>query len=95
MFSAHDLPDGRRGVFHPDNFTFGQPVYLSPLYAAAYAVDGVDSVKVTAFQRRDTPDRSPSRTVSSPSAALEIAQLDNDPSRPERGLFRLEVDGGK
>ncbi len=24
------LPDGRRGpVFHPDNFTFGQPVYLS------------------------------------------------------------------
>ena len=35
VFSARDLPDGRRGVFHPDNFTFGQPVYLSRLYAAA------------------------------------------------------------
>src|SRR5262249_45049064 len=29
LFSSHTLPDGRRGVFHPDNFTFGQSVYLS------------------------------------------------------------------
>ena len=43
--AARDLPDGRRGLFHPDNFTFGQPVYLSRLYAAAHAVDGVDSVE--------------------------------------------------
>jgi len=95
VFSAHDLPDGRRGVFHPDNFTFGQPVYLSRLYAAAYAVDGVDSVKVTAFQRRDTPDPKPLADGQLAIDRLEIAQLDNDPSRPERGLFRLEVDGGK
>jgi hypothetical protein len=95
VFSAHDLSDGRRGVFHPDNFTFGQPVYLSRLYAAAYAVDGVDSVKVTAFQRRDTPDPKPLADGQLTFDRLEIAQLDNDPSRPERGLFRLEVDGGK
>ncbi len=29
------LPDGRRGLFDPDNFSFGQTVYLSPIYAAA------------------------------------------------------------
>ena len=32
LFSNSDLPDGRTGFFHPDNFTFGQPVYLSKVY---------------------------------------------------------------
>jgi hypothetical protein len=95
VFSARDLPDGRRGVFHPDNFSFGVPVYLSRLYATAYAVDGVESVKVTLFQRRDTADPKPLADGQLTFDRLEIAQLDNDPSRPERGVFRLEVDGGK
>ena len=89
------IPDGRRGVFHPDNFSFGMPVYLSRLYAAAYAVDGVESVKVTLFQRRDTADPKPLADGQLTFDRLEIAQLANDPSCPERGVFRLEVDGGK
>ena len=56
VFSNRTLPDGRRGVFHPDNFTFGQPVYLSRLYTAAYAVPGVASVRITTFQRQGRPD---------------------------------------
>jgi hypothetical protein len=44
LFSSSDLPDGRRGFFHPDNFTFGQPVYLSQLVAAAMGVPGVAAV---------------------------------------------------
>ena len=32
------LPDGRRGVFHPDRLSFGQTLYLSPLQAAALGV---------------------------------------------------------
>lgn len=43
-FSSRDLPDGRRGFFHPDNFTFGQTVYLSRVIAAAMAVPGVEWV---------------------------------------------------
>ena len=35
LFSTRDLPDGRRGFFHPDNFTFGQPLYLAQIYQAA------------------------------------------------------------
>ena len=42
VFSSRRLADGRLGVFHPDNFTFGQPVYASRLYAAAMAVQGVE-----------------------------------------------------
>src|SRR5439155_20854162 len=41
-FSSTTLPDGTRGFFHPDNFTFGQPVYLSRLVSTAMQVDRVD-----------------------------------------------------
>ena len=44
------LPSGQKGFFYPDNFTFGQTVYLSPVFAAARSVDGVISVTATQFQ---------------------------------------------
>jgi hypothetical protein len=50
-FSTRDLPNGRRGFFHPDNFTFGQPVYLGQIVVAAMTVQGVDWVKPARFQR--------------------------------------------
>ena len=56
VFSNRRLPDGRLGAFHPDNFTFGQTIFLSPLYATAQAVDGVSSVEITAFRRWGTLD---------------------------------------
>src|SRR5262245_40340879 len=34
VLGSATLPDGRRGLFHADNFTFGEPLYLSRLYAA-------------------------------------------------------------
>ncbi len=95
VFSSKVLADGRRGVFHPDNFSFGQPLYLSRLYAAAYAVEGVDTVTVTTFQRQGTPDAKPLEDGRLDFGRLEIARLDNDGSVPERGLFNLDVAGGK
>ena len=95
VFSSRSLADGTRGLFHPDNFTFGQSLFLSRLYAAAYAVDGVESAKVSLFQRLGTPDARPLADGKLDFARLEIARLDNDPSRPERGVFRLGVGGGK
>ena len=59
VLSNRVLADGRRGLFHPDNFSFGQTVYLSPIYAAARQVAGVASVQVTLFQRQGTPDPVP------------------------------------
>ena len=95
IFSNRILPDGRKGLFHPDNFTFGQPVYLSPLYAAAMAVAGVASVKITAFQRHGTPSLEALDRGFLSLGRLEIARLDNDPDFPDRGVLRLIMEGGK
>jgi predicted phage baseplate assembly protein len=95
IFSNRTLPDGRRGVFHSDNFTFGQPVYLSPLYEAALDVDGVASVDITTFQRQDNPNTEARDTGKLSLGRLQIAQLDNDPNFPEHGVFRLTMVGGK
>lgn len=95
VFSNRILPDGRRGVFHPDNFTFGQAVYLSPLYAAAQAISGVDSVQITVFQRQGTNSQVALDLGKLDLARLEIARLDNDPNFPERGVLRLRLGGGK
>ena len=95
VFSRRMLPDGTRGLFHPDNFTFGQPVYLSRIYAAAQAVDGVASAEVTQFGRQGRPDPQALQDGMLRFARLEIPQLDNDPNFPERGVFRLIMEGGK
>jgi len=97
VFSSRVLPDGRKGVFHPDNFTFGQPVYLSPFYAAAMAVEGVSFVQITLFQRQDRPDPQQVALANGKleMGRMEIARIDNDPSFPEHGVFRLIMEGGK
>ena len=88
------LPDGRRGLFHPDNLTFGQPVYLSSVLAAVHAVAGVESVAVTTFRRQRQPQTSGIDAGVLPMGRLEIARLDDDPSFPERGVLDLIFGGG-
>ena len=95
VFSSATLADGRKGLFQPDFFTFGQTVYLSPLYAAAQAVAGVASVKITLFQRQGLPETSGLTDGFLAMSRLEIARLENDPNFPERGLFALELGGGR
>jgi hypothetical protein len=94
-FSSRRLPDGRRGVFHPDNFTFGQAVYLSPLYAAAEAIDGIASAQITTFQRQGQASREALDRGKLELGRLEIARLENNPDFPERGVFRVSLEGGK
>ncbi len=95
VFSGHILRNGTKGFFHPDNFTFGQPLYLSRVYAAAATVEGVQSVKVTRFEVQDQPVRSGLAAGQIALGRLEIAQLENDPSFPKRGTFSLIMEGGK
>lgn len=95
LFSNRVLPDGRRGLFHPDDFSFGQSVYLSRLYAAAQSVAGVASVHITTFKRRGSVDNSAIATGVLRLGRTEIAQLDNDRNFAERGVFRLTLGGGK
>lgn len=95
VLGAHRRADGTRGLFHADNFSFGQTVFLSPLYAAARTVPGVASVQVTRFQRQGHEDPKPLADGFMTLGRLEIARLDNDPNFPEHGVLRLELHGGK
>ncbi len=89
------LPDGRLGVFHPDNFSFGQPVYLSRIIAAAQAVEGVEAVQARRFQRMGVADGGALESGVIPVGRLEIAGLANDPNFPERGRLNVRGGGGK
>jgi hypothetical protein len=85
------LPDGRLALFHPDNFTFGQPVYLSAVYAAAQNVAGVDSLVVTKLQRRGADSTAAIDSGVLEVGRLEIVRLDNDPNFPERGVLTVNA----
>lgn len=88
-------PEGKAQFFHPDNFTFGTPVYLSALLAAVQAVEGVRNVEPVTFQRLGVPASSGLDTGVLTFAPLEIPRLDNDPNFAERGTLRLEMEGGR
>jgi hypothetical protein len=93
--SARTLRDGRRNFFHPDNFTFGDPVRLSAIYAATMEVTGVTSVNATMFRRRGFSGKAALADGVLPMDRLEIARLDNDPNFAERGALAVEMGGGK
>jgi hypothetical protein len=95
VLSSRLLPNGRRGIFHADYFSFGEPVYLSRIVAAAQAVEGVDSVRVDRFQRLVDPRPDSIETGVIPIGRLEVAQLENDPGFRERGVLKLTAGGGK
>lgn len=89
------LPDGGVGFFHPDNFSFGTPLYASRLIAAAMAVEGVQSVRLLRFQRLGKlPQNEIALGLIRP-ADLEVLQLSDDPSFPEQGRLSLVMGGGR
>jgi hypothetical protein len=93
--SNQTLQKGGRGFFHPDNFTFGQSLYLSQLYAAIEAVQGVDSAEVKVFKRFAKKANNELEQSYIPAGRLEVLRLDNDPNFEENGVLRLNMLGGK
>ena len=89
------LPNGQKGLFYPDNFTFGQTVFLSPVYAAARSVPGVVSVTATRFQPQEVNSNQYLITGQIQLGSLQVARLDNDPSFPDHGQLTLIMQGGK
>jgi hypothetical protein len=85
---------GQPGLFDPVNFTFGQSVYLSRIYAAVENVAGVESATVTLFKRHGRDAAGELENGSLPIGAWEIARLDNDPSSMENGTLTLTAGGG-
>lgn len=99
-FSTTVLPDGRRGFFHPDAFTFGDSVWLSQVVARCMAVPGVAWVDATPapggnrFTRWGAPQGSEVEDGRIRIGRLEIARCDNDPAAPDRGRIAFITEGG-
>lgn len=105
VFSSRIVPNGQRGFFHPDNWTFGQPVYLSDVIATAMNVTGVQWVDILPnptqpfdrqhrFQRWGRPPNNEVADGKIKMDRLEIARLDNNPSLPENGKVTFFMEGG-
>ncbi|MBU6400279.1 MAG: putative baseplate assembly protein [Verrucomicrobia bacterium] len=89
------LSNGQKGIFHPDNFTFGQTVYLSQVYAAARSVAGVVSVAATKFQPQGVDTGVFLAAGAIQLGPLQVARLENDPNFPAHGQLTLVMEGGK
>ena len=95
VLNARTHADGSLGLFHPDHFSFGDPVHLSAIVAAAQAVEGVASVRIDRFRRLvNGSDASLDEGVIRLDR-LEIAQLANNPNFRERGRLALSAGGGQ
>jgi hypothetical protein len=92
---AGPLARGALPFFGPGRLRFGQPVFLSDLYAAASAIEGVRSVSVTRFKRLG--DRYPDSEAAGaiPVGTLEVARCDNDPAATQHGVLSVRTRGGK
>ena len=94
ILSNRDLPGGRKGFFHPDNFSFGDDLYVSRIHAAIMSVPGVASARITRLARLHAPDPEAETRGNLGQGFLavgsnEILQLDNDRNFPERGVIAL------
>ena len=97
-FSNFESSSGKRGFFHPDNFTFGQPVYLSQIICTTMQVEGVRWVDLSGkYDRFQRWGKQPNKELEAGlinMERLEIARLDNDPNAPENGKIEFIMEGG-
>jgi hypothetical protein len=95
VLGSGTLPNGQPALFAPGNFELGQTVYLSPIYAAARTVAGVQTVTATVFQPQGVATQTYLQNGEIPLGSFQVARLDNDPSLPANGQLTLCMKGGK
>ncbi len=86
-------PDGRLGLFHPDNWTFGQALHESQIAGRMVRVAGVEHIAKLAITRWDAASPGDGRVVEV--AANEIISVRNDPDHMEHGFIELVLAGGR
>ena len=99
-FSSGTLADGSNGFFHPDNFTFGDNLFASRIYAAAAAVSGVQSVTITRMARAHAAQPETETTANLAQGFLsagtdQVIRLDNDRNFPENGTLSVTIVGAQ
>jgi hypothetical protein len=92
-FSDGWTPDGRRGFFNPDLWTFGQQLKASQIAGRILSVEGVEHIIAVTMRRWNGPG-----TVSDEITNVafnEILQVANDPDHQELGFIDFVVQGGR
>jgi hypothetical protein len=98
VLSNTDLPDGGKGFFHPDNFSFGDSLYVSQIFAVVMSVPGVESAQVARLARLHAANPA-GETVSNLRQGFlavgtdQIIRLDNDRNFPENGVLTIRPRG--
>lgn len=95
LFGTGTSASGQPGFFSPDDLTFGTPISVGKLVAAAAGVTGVQSATVTVLQRLGQGDDGELAAGVLTIGPMQIPQLDNDPRHPERGQLKLVMGGGR
>ncbi len=84
--------------FAPANFSFGDRLYVSRLYAAVAAVSGVDAATIVRLSRLHAANPGARTAQNLKQGYLdvgpaEVIRLDNDRNRPENGTARVDMVG--
>lgn len=92
-FSTGYTPDGRKGFFHPDLWTFGQALHASQIIGRVMSVKGVEHIIEVSIKRWNSPfAASDSFTKIDHNEIIEVL---NDPDFYERGSITFKVKGGR
>lgn len=92
-FSSGWTSDGRMGFFHPDLWTFGQPIYASQIIGRAMQIAGVEHVISVTIKRWNDPTAASDYYGNV--RPNEIIQVLNDPDHMESGFISFEIKGGR
>lgn len=84
--------------FNPNNFSFGDPLYISRIYSAAMSVPGVASAQITLLAPLHSahPAQDTAANLAQGFLAIgadEIVRLDNDPNFPQNGTLSVVAAG--
>jgi hypothetical protein len=105
-FSAGWTPDGRKGFFHPDEWTFGQKLYASQIIGRALQVKGVEhavgqkvvsggvETTISVLIKRWNSPYAPTESLTQ-LAPHEIILVQSDPDHLELGSITFTVQGGR
>jgi hypothetical protein len=94
-FSDGYTSDGRRGFFHPDEWTFGQAIHRSKIEGRILRVTGVKHVIGITMKRFNDARPSVPGLEILPIGFDEVVLCANDPDHLERGRILFEVQGGR
>jgi hypothetical protein len=89
------LGSGTSGFFNPNNFTFGQSLWLSDLETAVQGAAGVAGVLRVRYRVRGRAASMARLRCSLDVRPDQIIRCDNDPSVPDHGSLKIIVKGGK